>query len=706
MENLKIWQKMTLGIGLILLLAVVISVVSLNVMKTVDEETTNIKIAFAPLQQLANNLDQQVTAIPGQMLAYQNGNAEAWDNVRRLLEQTDQSLTGLAAHLKANPVIPDTGKAAAGRAAFENLKKSLLETHTAQESLVALRNDMNKTGAKLLDETRDYVQRMNTVLDRFVADQDTAEAARALPLVQVGQHVMDAINYLRIRMLRSLAENNRDYAKDNLPVLFPALLTQVDELLPRIKNAELQEHLKTLRAHVEEYRDAQAKTLRIWERIDALNAQCNQACEEAIHAARGIAEAGDKLQTTAIVTTDNEVSSAITLIYTVSSAALLAGLLIGLVLTRGITVPVGRALRFARAVAEGRLDQRLGLRRKDEIGQLSVALDSMVDALNEKISEAERQSHEAEEQSRNAQAAMRQAEAAGKNAQAKTEAMLAAADKLEAMGNVLSSASTQLSAQIEQADKGAAESAQRLSEAAAAINEMDATVQDVARNASAAESASGETREKAEAGAGIVEKAVQSIEEVHRMSITIKDDMAQLSEHAQAITQIMNVISDIADQTNLLALNAAIEAARAGEAGRGFAVVADEVRKLAEKTMASTNDVSSAIKAIQESTAKSMEAVDGAVNQIGQATGLANDSGRALQEIVATVESTADQVHAIAAASEEQSATSQEINQSIVLVNDRARETAVVMTEAAKAVEELASQAQGLTRLIQELKNS
>ena len=706
MENLKIWQKMTMGIGLILLLAVVISVVSLNVMKTVDEETTNIKIAFAPLQQLANNLDQQVTAIPGQMLAYQNGNAEAWDNVRRLLEQTDQSLTGLAAHLKANPVIPDTGKAAAGRAAFENLKKSLLETHTAQESLVALRNDMNKTGAKLLDETRDYVQRMNTVLDRFVADQDTAEAARALPLVQVGQHVMDAINYLRIRMLRSLAENNRDYAKDNLPVLFPALLTQVDELLPRIRNAELQEHLKTLRAHVGEYRDAQAKTLRIWERIDALNAQCNQACEEAIHAARGIAEAGDKLQTTAIVTTDNEVSSAITMIYTVSSAALLAGLLIGLVLTRGITVPVGRALRFARAVAEGRLDQRLGLRRKDEIGQLSVALDSMVDALNEKISEAERQSHEAEEQSRNAQAAMRQAEAAGKNAQAKTEAMLAAADKLEAMGNVLSSASTQLSAQIEQADKGAAESAQRLSEAAAAINEMDATVQDVARNAGAAESASGETREKAEAGAGIVEKAVQSIEEVHRMSITIKDDMAQLSEHAQAITQIMNVISDIADQTNLLALNAAIEAARAGEAGRGFAVVADEVRKLAEKTMASTNDVSSAIKAIQESTAKSMEAVDGAVNQIGQATGLANDSGRALQEIVATVESTADQVHAIAAASEEQSATSQEINQSIVLVNDRARETAVVMTEAAKAVEELASQAQGLTRLIQELKNS
>ena len=309
--------------------------------------------------------------------------------------------------------------------------------------------------------------------------------------------------------------------------------------------------------------------------------------------------------------------------------------------TESVDYPVF-AEKAARAVADGQLDQRLGLARKDEIGQLSVALDSMVDALNEKIGEAEQQSRKAEEQSRKAQEAMHEAERAGQEAQAKTRAMLAAADKLEAMGNVFSSASTQLSAQIEQADKGAGEAARRLSEAATAMNEMDATVQDVARNAGSASSASTETKGKALTGAGIVEKAVQSIEEVHRMSIAVKEDMAQLNEHAQAITRIMNVISDIADQTNLLALNAAIEAARAGEAGRGFAVVADEVRKLAEKTMASTQDVGNAITAIQESTSKSMDAVDAAVDQIGQATELASDSGRALEDIVATVEATAD----------------------------------------------------------------
>ena len=334
------------------------------------------------------------------------------------------------------------------------------------------------------------------------------------------------------------------------------------------------------------------------------------------------------------------------------------------------------------------------------------AIVEMVNALKRNIENAQRESENAKEQSRKAREAMEQAEAASTEAQSKTEAMLTAADKLEQVGGVVSSASTQLSAQIEQSDRGAVESAQRLSEAATAMNEMNATVQEVARNAGSASTASAETKQKAEAGAEVVAKAVHSIEQVHQMSLELKGDMVQLNEHAQDITRIMNVISDIADQTNLLALNAAIEAARAGEAGRGFAVVADEVRKLAEKTMASTNDVGNAIKSIQESTAKSMEGVERSVARIGEATELAGQSGAALEEIVATVEATGDQVNAIATASEEQSAASEEINQSIVQVNDMSRQTAEAMGEAAKAVSDLAAQAQTLTELIRELKEA
>ena len=388
------------------------------------------------------------------------------------------------------------------------------------------------------------------------------------------------------------------------------------------------------------------------------------------------------------------------------TAAILIGVILTLLLVRNTIRQLGKDPGELNAIAHRVVDGDYNVDDGGKKMGVYGAIVEMVNALKTHIDNARRESENAREQSRKAQEAMTQAEAASQEAQSKTTAMLAAADKLEQVGGVVSSASTQLSAQIEQSDRGAAESAQRLSEAATAMNEMNATVQEVAKNAGSASSASAETKQKAEAGAQVVEKAVHSIDQVHQMSLVLKEDMVQLNEHAQDITRIMNVISDIADQTNLLALNAAIEAARAGEAGRGFAVVADEVRKLAEKTMASTQDVGNAIRAIQESTAKSMNGVDNAVERIGEATELANRSGTALQEILATVAATADQVNAIATASEEQSAASEEINQSIVQVNDMSRQTAEAMAEAAKAVSDLAAQAQGLTDLIQELKEA
>lgn len=378
---------------------------------------------------------------------------------------------------------------------------------------------------------------------------------------------------------------------------------------------------------------------------------------------------------------------------------------VALAITRTIVKPLAATKQFAEDVAAGQLDKQLNVNTNDETGKVAAALRTMVASLRHNISAAQEKSEQAQKATERAEAAMNRAEEAARQAeQAKRDGMLAAAAQLEGMVEIISSASTQLSAQIEQSDKGAAESAQRLQEAATAMNEMNATVQEVARNAGSAADASSETSHKAKAGQNVVHEVVSSMAEVHESSMALKDDMAQLNERAQDINRIMGVISDIADQTNLLALNAAIEAARAGEAGRGFAVVADEVRKLAEKTMTSTQDVSHAIHAIQESTGKSMAAMDAAVGSIGRATELANESGGALEDIVATVEATSDQVRAIAAAAEEQSAASEEINKSITEVNDMSRMTADAMREASVAVSDLANQAQKLNELIGKMK--
>lgn len=334
------------------------------------------------------------------------------------------------------------------------------------------------------------------------------------------------------------------------------------------------------------------------------------------------------------------------------------------------------------------------------------SLVEMANTLKQTIQAVHEESENAKKQADRAYKAMEQAEAAQKISSEKTEAMLHIANELEILGSVLSSASTELSAQIEQSERGAQESSHRLTEAATAIQEMNATVQEVAKNAGTASASSLETKKKANEGAVVVKQAVQGIGEVYEMSMSLKGDMVQLNERVQDISQIMGVISDIADQTNLLALNAAIEAARAGEAGRGFAVVADEVRKLAEKTMSSTNDVGNAIQSIQDSTTKSMKSMDSTVRRVGEVTELAQQSGQALQEIVNMMDSAADQVNAIATASEEQSAASEEINQAILQVSDMSRQTAESMDQAAQAVSSLSDQAQALTGLIEDLKKA
>ena len=324
--------------------------------------------------------------------------------------------------------------------------------------------------------------------------------------------------------------------------------------------------------------------------------------------------------------------------------------------------------------------------------------------LFEHMRKAQDEAYKAWEESALAQEAMQKAEAAQAYAErARKEGMLNAATQISTIVQTLTAAIEHFSQQITQAREGSATQASRITETAAAMEQMNTSVADVAHNADAGAEAAQETRKKAEQGRETVNRCAASINNVRDHAAALKGDMEALAQHASSIGEIMGVISDIADQTNLLALNAAIEAARAGEAGRGFAVVADEVRKLAEKTMSSAGTVHTAVTSIQQSTRTSVEQMEVSMKLVEESTELAEASDAALVDIVTTIGRAVDQVKAIADASEQQSSSSTAITQNIQHVSDIAEGNAQAMLDAANSLLEVMEQVQILRDLVDEL---
>ncbi|MCT4535861.1 methyl-accepting chemotaxis protein [Halodesulfovibrio sp.] len=239
----------------------------------------------------------------------------------------------------------------------------------------------------------------------------------------------------------------------------------------------------------------------------------------------------------------------------------------------------------------------------------------------------------------------------------------------------------------------------RISETSTAMEQMNIAVNEVAHGASQAALQSETTRTRAEDGATIVSKAINSITGLHAHAESMNSAMTQLGSQADDIGAVLGVISDIADQTNLLALNAAIEAARAGEAGKGFAVVADEVRKLAENTMKATQEVESAITTIQGHANNSIDTAQHTMTLVKEATSLANESGNALSEIVTLANEAASQIATIATAAEEQSATSEHMTKTMEDINDLVESVNTEMHDSAKSVTNLSHLAQRLDTL-------
>ena len=268
----------------------------------------------------------------------------------------------------------------------------------------------------------------------------------------------------------------------------------------------------------------------------------------------------------------------------------------------------------------------------------------------------------------------------------------------------VTAAATQLHATSTQMSTGAEEVAQQAATVATASEEMAATSAEIAHNCSLAAESSRHANDRAENGSDVVQ---ETLTVMNRIAERVKDSartVESLGERSDQIGEIIGTIQDIADQTNLLALNAAIEAARAGEQGRGFAVVADEVRALAERTTKATKEISQMIKAIQGETKGAVTSMEEGVKEVEKGTSDASKSGEALQAILEQIGGVTMQVSQIATAAEEQTATTGEINNNIQQITEVVQLTARGAEESAQAAEQLAKLAEELQDLVYKFK--
>ncbi|OGU13084.1 MAG: chemotaxis protein [Geobacteraceae bacterium GWC2_53_11] len=331
---------------------------------------------------------------------------------------------------------------------------------------------------------------------------------------------------------------------------------------------------------------------------------------------------------------------------------------IGLMIARSIGVSVTQLKDTAAELAAGNLTRRSNVASRDELGEISTCFNQVADTLYGVV------------------------------------------NQVRSSANNVSGAAVELRANAEQIALGSEHVAAEAATVATAGEEMAATSNDIANNCSLAVDSANQASQTANSGAAIIQQTVAGMA---RIAVKVQDSartVETLGEKSEQIGAIIGTIEDIADQTNLLALNAAIEAARAGEQGRGFAVVADEVRALAERTTRATREIGDMIKSIQSETRVAVAAMAEGVGEVEKGTADAARSGEALNEILTQVNDVTGQINQIATAAEEQTATTNEISNNMQRITDVVQETAGSSQQTAQAAGRLSILAQELQQIV------
>ena len=629
--NLGMAKKLGIGFVLVLLLTALVAGIGVWSLQTISHRFDGLKqMSSLNSGLLKVRLLEQEYAL--------HGNPKTADALHEGVDGLIALATQLKAQSAANvPVMTDVEQSlGAYRKAFDEFvslsQAKDLALEMASWSVSSVANNLDVLQSGLADDGA------YTLKDS--EGKDGAQfIEQANQVSQVSRLMLQAMNEARVRLDQS--RKGDDSAGQGKIEQASQALTQAEQLKTTVKDDGYRTVLNEVTGHIASFSDKLAEYTGLLEQEKTVYQQLHQRADQVVERVDQAYAAEDRSMQT-------ELKKNSLLIIGSSALALLVGLVAAWVITRLIVGPLRSVIRVAQQIASGDLSATVEVTRRDEIGQLMQAMQQMGAGLSHIVS------------------------------------------GLQAGIEQLATSAQSLSAVTEQTNLEVSSQKEETEQVATAMNQMTATVHDVARNAEEAAQAAQTADGKVESGQQVVRQSMARIEQLADSATSASSSIESLSAEIQNIGTVLSVIKSVAEQTNLLALNAAIEAARAGEQGRGFAVVADEVRALAKRTQQSTEEIERLVSALRTAAQASVQQIQSSGELVKLAVSDALQTESALGSIASAVSLIQQMNQQIAAAAEEQSSVAEEINRSVTSIRASADQSSLAMQGNAASSIELA----------------